>query len=40
MFFENKKLKEENKTLKAQVISYKGFYDGIKNKLFILCCFN
>ena len=28
LFVENKKLKEENETLKAQVAFYKGFYDG------------
>lgn len=28
LFIENKNLKEENETLKAQVAFYKGFYDG------------
>lgn len=28
LFIENKKLKEENEILKAQVAFYKGFYDG------------
>lgn len=28
LFIENKKLKEENETLKAQVAFYKGLYDG------------
>ena len=30
LFIENKKLKEEKETLKAQVAFYKGFYDGTK----------
>lgn len=30
LFIENKKLKEENEILKAQVAFYKGFYDASK----------